>query len=82
MAKHIKKVDFAYGIKENLAQYRVYKNQSSNKKARMAKENWKLYREVEKLNIFKAIYYFSHYAIKGILRTKFPKIARFIGFLD
>ncbi|MCT7492530.1 glycosyltransferase family 2 protein [Aliarcobacter cryaerophilus] len=77
-----KKVDFAYGIKENLSQYRVYKSQSSNKKVKMAKENWKLYREIEKLNIFKAIYYFSHYAIRGILRTKFPKIAIFLGVLD
>lgn len=78
----LKKVDFAYGIKQNLSQYRVYKSQSSNKKVKMAKENWKLYREIEKLNIFKAIYYFSHYAIRGILRTKFPKIARIIGVLD
>ena len=78
----LKKIDFAYGIKENLSQYRVYKSQSSNKKVKMAKENWKLYREIEKLNIFKAIYYFSHYAIRGILRTKFPKIAIFLGVLD
>jgi glycosyltransferase involved in cell wall biosynthesis len=78
----LKKIDFAYGIKENLAQYRVYENQSSGKKAKMAKENWKLYREIEKLNLLKACYYFSHYAVRGVLRTKFPKIARFIGFLD
>lgn len=78
----LKKVDFAYGIKQNLSQYRVYKSQSSNKKVKMAKENWKLYREIEKLNLLKACYYFSHYAVRGVLRTKFPKIARFIGFLD
>ena len=78
----LKKIDFAYGIKENLSQYRVYENQSSGKKAKMAKENWKLYREIEKLNLLKACYYFSHYAVRGVLRTKFPKIARFIGFLD
>ncbi|WP_198305540.1 glycosyltransferase family 2 protein [Arcobacter vandammei] len=78
----LKKIDFAYGIKENLSQYRVYENQSSGKKAKMAKENWKLYRDIEKLNLLKAGYCFSHYAIRGILRTKFPKIARFIGFLD
>ena len=78
----LKKIDFAYGIKENLSQYRVYENQSSGKKAKMAKENWKLYREIEKLNLLKACYYFSHYAVRGVLRTKFLKIARFIGFLD
>lgn len=80
--KILKKVDFAYGIKESLAQYRVYENQSSGKKAKMAKENWKLYREIEKLNLLKACYYFSHYAVRGVLRTKFPKIARFLGVLD
>lgn len=78
----LKKVDFAYGIKEELAEYRVYENQSSGKKAKMAKENWKLYREIEKLNIFKASYYFTHYAVRGVLRTKFPKVARLLGVLD
>lgn len=78
----LKKNDFAYGIKEDLAQYRVYETQSSSKKAKMAKENWKLYREIEKLNIFKASYYFSQYAVRGVLRTKFPKIARLIKVLD
>ena len=80
--KILKKVDFAYGINESLAFYTVRDDSISANKKSAAYFTWKLYRDIEKLNLLKAGYYFSHYAIRGILRTKFPKIARFIGFLD
>ena len=64
-----------------LAQYRVYANQTSGKKASMARENWRLYRDLEKLSILQASYYFSHYAFKGVLRTKFPRLAERLGVL-
>lgn len=79
--KLLRKVDYAYGLSEPLAQYRVYQNQTSAKKAKMAKENWRLYREVEGLSLIKASYYFSHYAIRGLLRTKAPGLARRLGVL-
>lgn len=78
----LKQVDYAYGMPDVLAQYRVYASQSSAKKAKMAKENWRLYREVEQLNLIKASYYFSHYAVRGVLRTKFPSLARKLHILD
>lgn len=77
----LKKTEYAYGLIESLAQYRVYETQTSAKKAKMAKENWRLYREVEKLNLVKASYYFSHYAVRGLLRTKAPSLARLLGVL-
>lgn len=77
----LKKVDYAYGINELLAQYRVYDAQSSSKKVNMAKENWRLYKDIEKLGTIKSIYYFAHYSIRGLLRTKFPRIARVLGIL-
>lgn len=77
----LKKVDYAYGMPEVLAQYRVYESQTSSKKVSMAKENWRLYRDLENLNIFQASYYFTHYAVRGVLRTKFPRIARVLGVL-
>ena len=77
----LKKVDYAHGLNETLAQYRVYQNQTSAKKAKMAKENWCLYRDVEGLNLIKASYYFSHYAVRGLLRTKAPGLARMLGVL-
>lgn len=77
----LKQIDFAYGLTEPLAQYRVYANQTSSKKASMAKENWRLYRNLEKLNLFQASYCFVHYAVNGVLRTKFPRLARSLGVL-
>lgn len=77
----LKKVDYAYGMPDVLAQYRVYASQSSAKKTKMAKENWRLYREIEQLSLFKSIYYFSNYAVRGVLRTKFPYLARLLGVL-
>ena len=77
----LKKTDYAYGMPEILGQYRVYANQSSAKKGKMAKENWKLYRHIENLSVIKSVYYFGHYAIRGVLRTKLPKLARMLGIL-
>jgi len=40
-----------------------------------------LYREVERLSLIKASYYFTHYAVRGLLRTKALGLARFLGVL-
>ena len=77
----LRAIDYAYGMPEILGRYRVYANQSSAKKGKMAKENWKLYRNIENLSVIKSVYYFSHYAIRGVLRTKLPKLARMLGIL-
>lgn len=79
--KILKKVDCAYSVPKVLAQYRVYPNQSSSKKISMAQESWRLYRDIEQLNLFQATYYFTHYSIRGLLRAKSPKLASFIGIL-
>lgn len=78
----LKRVDYAYGMPDVLAQYRVYASQSSAKKTKMAKENWRLYRDIEKLGLLKSAYYFLHYAVRGVLRTKFPRLARLLGVLQ
>ena len=72
----LKEIDYAYAIDKSLAQYRVYDEQSSSKKLNMAKENWKLYRDIEKLGLLPSCYYFLHYAIRGIFRSKRPSLAR------
>lgn len=77
----LKQVDYAYGMPDVLAQYRVYASQISAKKAKMAKETWRLYRDIEQLGVFKSAYYFAHYAVRGLLRTKYPRIARALGVL-
>lgn len=77
----LKIIPYAYASPGILAQYRVRSDSISANKWSAAHYTWKLYREVEKLGFIKAIYYFSHYAVNGVLRTKVPKIARFLGVL-
>lgn len=79
--KLLKKTDYAYGLNETLAQYRVRTNSISANKVSAAKFTWRLYREVEGLNLIEAGYYFTHYAFRGLLRTKAPFLARMLGVL-
>ena len=66
MVKYFKKIDYAYGIQDVLATYRIRKNSISRSKIKMAKTQWKFLREVEKLSIVKSLYYFIQYAYNGI----------------
>lgn len=77
----LKIADYAYGLNETTAQYRVHSDSISANKLSAAKFTWRLYREVEGLGLVKASYYFSHYAVRGLLRTKAPNIARWLGLL-
>lgn len=66
----LKKIHYAYGMTEPLASYRVRSTSVSSNKILASKYNWKLYREVEKLPLYKAIYYFGWYTYKSILQYK------------
>jgi hypothetical protein len=77
----LKRTKYAYGLNERLAQYRVRSNSISSNKLSAAQYTWRLYRDVEKLNFLKSSYYFSHYALRGLLRTKAPALARKLGVL-
>ncbi|WP_243033095.1 glycosyltransferase family 2 protein [Vibrio cincinnatiensis] len=69
----LKKCDSAYGLNIPLAKYRIRKDSISSNKFKAAQYNWKLYREIENLSLFQSIYYFSHYAINGVLRSRIKK---------
>ncbi|WP_432472053.1 glycosyltransferase family 2 protein [Amphritea sp. HPY] len=73
--KMLKRVDFAYGISEPLALYRVRVGSISHNKIIAAGYTWRLYREVEQLSLIKSIYFFSHYFVKGVVRLNFPRLA-------
>ena len=77
----IRRAKFAYGLNEILAQYRVRSGSVSANKLSAASYTWRLYRDVEKLNFFRSCYYFGHYAVRGIIRTKMPLLARKMGLL-
>lgn len=78
----LKKTEFAYGIQEGLGQYRVRNDSISSNKVSAAIFNWRVYREVEKLSLLKSSYYFSHYLVRGVLRQKYPFLAKKLNFLD
>lgn len=77
----LKKTKYAYGLNEPLGQYCVRPDSISANKVNAAKFTWRLYRDVEKLNLVTASYFFSHYVVRGFLRTRYPRVARFLGIL-
>lgn len=79
--KILKKTSFAYATPGILSQYRIRNDSISANKRVAAQYTWRLYREVEGLNFFIASYYFSCYAINGVLRAKLPRLARLVGAL-
>lgn len=78
----LKKTDFAYGLNITLAQYRVRPGSISANKFNAAMHTWHLYRDIERLKFFYCIYFFSHYAIRGLLRSKLPKLAKLLRVLN
>jgi len=68
--KILKEIDSTKGILESLATYRILKDSVSSNKIKAAQYQWKIYREVEKLNIFRSIYYFLYYTYHGIVKYK------------
>ena len=78
----LKKTKYVYGINETLAKYRVRSDSISANKLNAAQYTWRLYRDLENLNLVKSIFYFSHYAVRGLLRVKAPSLARKLGLLE
>ena len=66
----VKEVKVIYGLKENLAFYRVLDNSRSSNKFKTAKVRWEIYRNEEKLPFFSAIYYFIQYAFFALKKSK------------
>jgi glycosyltransferase involved in cell wall biosynthesis len=68
--KILKKIDYAYCYDESLAIYRTRTNSISSNKIKAAQYQWKIYRDVEKLGIFKSIFYFIHYVYNGLRKYR------------
>ena len=58
------------GQSEPLAIYRIRTKSVSSNKALAATYLWKIFRDVEKLNIFQSLYYFSFYIYFGFKKYK------------
>ena len=51
-----------------LSQYRIVSNSLSRNKYKKALKIWQVYREIEQLNLIKASYVFSHYAVRAFFK--------------
>ena len=78
----LKKTPAAYGLNQPLARYRVRSTSLSANKLQAARQTWHLYRQVEKLDWLPSSYYFTHYALRGLLRLKAPRLAEKLGVLQ
>lgn len=56
----------AHGINRSLAYYRILQNSNTSNKWKAAKDVWKVYRKIEKINFGKSAFYFIHYAANAI----------------
>lgn len=62
----LKNHNYAYGLNEVLAEYRVVNGSISSNKIGALKRTWKIYREVEDLNLTKSCFVFSCYIINAL----------------
>ncbi|QQE13939.1 glycosyltransferase family 2 protein [Planctomycetota bacterium] len=65
----LKNIKHAYGLDEVLATYRIHGGSLSRNKFSAASFQWQVYRDIEKLNLIQASYYFLHYTIRGLLKN-------------
>ncbi len=61
----LKKIDYAYGIEQPLAVYRMRKNSISRNKLKLIPYVWKVYRDVEKLSVIRSFYLLNLWSLNG-----------------
>lgn len=71
----------AVGLNEVLCTYHHGHASLSSAKGRAARDTWGLYRDHLNLSAAHAAWYFGHYALRGTLRHKAPRLARRLGVL-
>lgn len=68
--KILKSGENATCFHECLTTYRVHSNSVSSNKFKIIKYQWNVYRKIEKLSLFRSLYYMAHWAILGVLKYK------------
>lgn len=69
----LKRGNIAYGLNENLSEYRRVQGSLSNNKIKALKRQWNNYRKEVKLPLFKCIYYYSFYVFNNLKKYCFNK---------
>lgn len=64
----LKEIDYAYGNKEILADYRMRKTSVTGNKKKVIVPQWRMLREAEKVPFIKRVYYMCCWAIISILK--------------
>jgi len=64
--KLLKQCDMAHPVAESLAIYRVRDDSLSANKMEAAKYVWKVYRDVEAIDLPTSLYYFTSYMLRGV----------------
>ncbi|WP_411954023.1 glycosyltransferase family 2 protein [Alkalibacillus sp. S2W] len=70
-AKILRKNNIAYGLNESLAYYRKVDGSISNNKFKAAMTHWTNLRQIEKLSVFKSLYYFIFYGFNAVKKHYF-----------
>ncbi|MET7028792.1 glycosyltransferase family 2 protein [Sediminicola luteus] len=68
--QYLKDIDFALGIKEPLAIYRIRKSSLSRNKRSLIKYQWLFYYKIEKLNFFYSVYYLVNWMVRGYFKYR------------
>jgi len=68
--KLLKQVEYAYCVNEKLAQYRVVTNSLSRNKIKKLKGQWFIYRKIENLSLWEALFYIVQYGHYGFKKNR------------
>lgn len=68
--KYLKEIDFAYGIQEPQAIYRIRKDSLSRNKLNLLQSQWYFYRKVEHMGVIKSAYYMLCWMYLGYRKYK------------
>jgi teichuronic acid biosynthesis glycosyltransferase TuaG len=64
--KLLRYVEYAHCLELNLAKYRVLSNSNSSSKYKASLDVWRVYRNIEKINVAQSIYFFVNYLINAL----------------
>lgn len=67
---YLKEIEYAIGIQEPLAIYRIRKGSLSRNKFSLLKYQWEFYTKFENLNFFQASYYMAHWMFRGFVKYR------------
>lgn len=78
----LKQTPYGLGIPQVLVRYNVRADSISSNKRKAALYTWRVYRQVERLPLPVAFWFFANYAFRGFVRHRYPSLAKKLGVMD